>query len=43
MSEEKPNTPPPPPINQDITAGKDVLPMNQPISPPNQEMTKSDE
>ena len=34
MSEEKPNTPPPAPVNQDITAG------DPSASPSNQDVTK---
>lgn len=50
MDGEKTNTPPPAPVNQDITAGKPVPPQNQtatrsggggrPTPPPNTDTTK---
>ena len=48
MAEEKPTTPPPVPVNQDITAGKPASSSNQtttqgdgkPAHPPNTDTTK---
>ncbi|MFA6175033.1 MAG: hypothetical protein WC765_00470 [Phycisphaerae bacterium] len=32
MANEKPNTPPPAPINRDITGGRSMAPSNQPLT-----------
>jgi hypothetical protein len=39
MADEKPNTPPPAPVNQDKTAGKPASP-TKPSSPPNRSITE---